>query len=321
MRRTDRLLSIMLELQEKGWMRALDLATTLEVSTRTIYRDMQALDDAGVPVKAVPGKGYSLFDDYFLPPLSFNTDEALMLLLGSTYMAEHVTGHYQTAARAAQTKLDEALPEALQDALHALRERLELQPINAFDVGAEDSLLSQVHHAITQQRSIALYAKTDGSSNGHAAAPATTVNPYGLVNQANTWYLVGFDHDRQRVQHYRMARFGHLDLLDEGFKRPASYDQIAATQPISEIMVRVHLQNDNARWQREADAFQVIDAEEQTNGVIVTLRVHREAEIIPWLLSWGRHAVILEPRSLRKHLADEISHMQAHYQEAPALLF
>lgn len=318
MRRTDRLLSIMLELQEKGWMRALDLATSLDVSTRTIYRDMQALDDAGVPVKAVPGKGYSLFDDYFLPPLSFNTDEALMLLLGTTYMSEHVSGHYRTAARAAEAKLDEALPEALQDALQSLKERLELQPINAFDVGAEDALLSQLHHAITEQRSVVLHRRAEGPTNGHAPA---TVNPYGLVHQANTWYLVGFDHGRQRVQHYQLARFGQLDVLEESFKRPSSYDQLAATQPISEILVRVHLQNDNPRWQREADAFQVVEAEEQDSGVIVTLRVHREAEIIPWLLSWGRHAIVLQPRSLRKHLADEINHMQTHYQEAPALLF
>lgn len=314
MRRTDRLLSIMLELQDKQWMRALDLAATLEVSTRTIYRDMQALDEAGVPVKAVPGKGYSLFDDYFLPPLSFNTDEALMLLLGTTYMTEHVDGHYRTAARSAQAKLDEALPETLQEVLHALRDRLELQPINAFDEGAEDALVHQLYHAISEQRAVRLHETADAETQ-------RTVNPYGLVHRANTWYLVGFDQDRQRVYQYRVARFARLDLLNAVFKRPASYDALATTPPISDVLVRVRLQNDNARWQREADAFQVVDTQEQPNGLLVTLRIHREAEIIPWLLSWGRHAVVLEPHSLRKHLADEIAHMQASYQEAPALLF
>src|SRR5229473_8102425 len=67
MNRTDRLLAIVLELQRKGQQRAEDLAVTFEVSTRTIYRDMQALSEAGVPNIAIQKKGYSLSEGYFLP--------------------------------------------------------------------------------------------------------------------------------------------------------------------------------------------------------------------------------------------------------------
>src|SRR5437588_970923 len=88
MNRTDRLLAIILELQGKGWQRAEDLAETFETSKRTIYRDIQALGEAGVPVVSLPGRGYSLMKGYFLPPLSFTTDEATMLLLGSDLMAQ-----------------------------------------------------------------------------------------------------------------------------------------------------------------------------------------------------------------------------------------
>src|SRR5215475_1446884 len=88
MNRTDRLLAIILELQGKGRQRAEDLAATFETSKRTIYRDIQALGEAGVPVVSIPGLGYSLMKGYFLPPLSFSTDEATMLILGSDLMAQ-----------------------------------------------------------------------------------------------------------------------------------------------------------------------------------------------------------------------------------------
>ena len=70
MNRTDRLLAIVLELQGKGHQRAEDLAETFETSKRTIYRDIQALGQAGVPLISTPGRGYSLMKGYFLPPLS-----------------------------------------------------------------------------------------------------------------------------------------------------------------------------------------------------------------------------------------------------------
>jgi predicted DNA-binding transcriptional regulator YafY len=101
MNRTDRLLAIMLELQAKLWQRAEDLADTFEVSKRTIYRDMLALMEPGVPVISSPGKGYALDEGYFLPLLSFTRDEAVVLLLGSDSMAQNFDAEYQHVALAA----------------------------------------------------------------------------------------------------------------------------------------------------------------------------------------------------------------------------
>src|SRR5437667_11404918 len=101
MNRTGRLLAIVLELQGKGKQRAEDLARTFETSKRTIYRDIEALCEAGVPLISIPGRGYSLMEGYFFPPLSFTTDEATMLLLGSDCMAQNFDAHYRLAAQAA----------------------------------------------------------------------------------------------------------------------------------------------------------------------------------------------------------------------------
>ena len=106
MNRTDRLLAIVLELQRKGRQRAEDLAETFETSKRTIYRDLQALGEAGVPLLAIPGQGYSLMEGYFLPPLSFSTVEATMLLMGADFIAQHFDAQYRQAAVTATAKID-----------------------------------------------------------------------------------------------------------------------------------------------------------------------------------------------------------------------
>ena len=121
MNRTDRLLAIVLELQRKGARRAEDLAATFETSKRTIYRDIQALCESGVPVVAQPGVGYSLVEGYFLPPVSFNVDEATMLLLGADSASQNFDAQYRDAAASAGRKIEAVLSEKLRGEVEYLR--------------------------------------------------------------------------------------------------------------------------------------------------------------------------------------------------------
>jgi predicted DNA-binding transcriptional regulator YafY len=84
------MLAIVLELQRKPVLRAEDLADVFEVSVRTIYRDIQALSEAGVPIAGAPGQGYSLMEGYFLPPVSFTVDEAVTLLIGTDFIGAEI---------------------------------------------------------------------------------------------------------------------------------------------------------------------------------------------------------------------------------------
>lgn len=104
MNRTDRLLAILLELQARRYTRGEDLAANFEVSVRTIYRDVVALCEAGVPVVSTPGYGYTLTPGYFLPPLMLSPDEAGTLLLGAAFVAEHVDAPYRQAVETARKR-------------------------------------------------------------------------------------------------------------------------------------------------------------------------------------------------------------------------
>ncbi|HWZ18246.1 MAG TPA: HTH domain-containing protein, partial [Ktedonobacteraceae bacterium] len=133
MNRTDRLLAIILELQGKGRQRAEDLAETFETSKRTIYRDIQALGEAGVPIVSIPGLGYSLMKGYFLPPLSFTADEATMLMLGSDLMAQSFDDQYRSAALSASCKIENVLPEKLREEVYYLQDSIRFITTDAME--------------------------------------------------------------------------------------------------------------------------------------------------------------------------------------------
>ncbi len=314
MHRTDRLLSILLELKASRWSRAADLADLFEVSTRTIYRDMQVLGEAGVPLTAVPGKGYSLNESYFLPPLPFTSDEAMLLLLGSDFMAQHFEVHYRRAARTAALKIEAVLPEELRETAAALKESIRFVPVNVFDNPSEQAALRTLRRALAASRVVRFRTSSRGSAE-------RTIEPYGLVHRADGWYLLGRDRAEACVRHFRLVSMAGLDVLDETFERPAAYR--AGTEPADEpreIVVEVLFDEAAAAWVHDTPSFFVEDRVKRPDGLLVTLRVRREAEVLPWLLGWGAHARVLAPASLRRRLAAEAEKIAAQYREEPMLL-
>jgi predicted DNA-binding transcriptional regulator YafY len=327
MNRTDRLLAIVLELQGKRSQRAEDLARTFETSKRTIYRDMLALGQAGVPLMAVPGRGYALMEGYFLPPLSFSADEAAMLLLGSEVMAQRFDAQYRGAAESAGRKIAAVLPERRADEVRALRESI-------FVGGAGAALRPEVEVALRQLRRAILEhvrvrfryhtrypaaaaerggfarAEDGGGAEGgaEARAPQTReADPYALAYLSGAWYLSAYCHLRRAIRHFRLERMESLEVLAQTFARPAVIPPVPRdlAEPGS-FTVRVRFDAAVARWVREAPSFYTTAQEECENGgLLVTLRVRRADEVVSWLLGWGQHVRVLEPDSVRQRIAAE----------------
>lgn len=111
MNKTDRLLAIVLELQIRQVVRAEDLAALFETSVRTIYRDIQAISEAGVPIIGTTGTWYSLMEGYFLPPISFTIEEAVTLLIGTDFIELRFDDDYRDRANAARRKIEATLSD------------------------------------------------------------------------------------------------------------------------------------------------------------------------------------------------------------------
>lgn len=320
MTQPDRLLGIVLHLQGRSWQRAADLADHFDVSLRTIYRDMHRLGEAGVPVVAVPGRGYRLAEGYVLPPLLFTTDEAVMLLLGSRLITEHVDEGLSRAAKAAAFKIVRALPEDIHTEAVRLEESVRFIPINVFDRPAEETSLRALRRALVERRRIQFHETAADGGTAGAAGAVHTLDPYGLVEQGGAWYVVGYSHARAGVHTFRLARMQGLTVLDEAFVRPAGYRPARGEGPASrEVTVRVLFDRHVARWVREAPLSYVVASEEVAEGLLVTLRVHRETEVLPWLLGWGAHARVLTPATLRTRLAQEAERIAAQYVSDPVI--
>ena len=312
MNKTDRLLAIVLELQGKGKQRAEDLARTFETSKRTIYRDIEALCEAGVPLISIPGRGYSLMEGYFLPPLSFTSDEATMLLLGTEFMAQNFDAQYRTAAQAAGRKIISVLPEKLREDVAYLQKSIRF--IVPEQRPAEVLMLQQVRRAIIERVTVRFsYSKRYGQ-NEQDTQTVRDADPYSLVYVSGTWHMTAFCHLRKGLRIFRLDRMEALEVLPQAFVRQPDYTVEEHQGQERNLTVRLLFDKEASRWVHESRNYFAVAEEETTEGLLLTLRIRQESEIMQWLLSWGQHVRVLEPESLRQKLVDEAKGMLQHYE-------
>jgi predicted DNA-binding transcriptional regulator YafY len=296
MNRIDRLFSILLTLQHKRRIRALDLARQFEVSKRTIYRDMSALNQMGIPIAALPGEGFELVEGYYLPPLMFTESEAIALLLGSRLLAQQAAGSLTQSADSALSKLTIALPEQVRARSEALTNIISfITPDSKFDL--DDPKLLLIQRAIQEKRVLHLqyrgYQKEDVSER--------KVEPHQLFYADGLWYLEAYCRLRKGMRDFRFSRMEQVTLLDETFHRKHKRKaQIQTT-----LMIKIRFAAKAVRWVREQQHYGYQhDESESPQGTVMVYHVNQESEIIPWILGWGTSAEVLSPKELRQSLRE-----------------
>ncbi|MCZ8519667.1 MULTISPECIES: helix-turn-helix transcriptional regulator [Paenibacillus] len=325
MNRTDRLMAIVLELQNRRCVRAEDLAARFETSVRTVYRDMQALSEAGVPVAAVPGLGYSLMEGYFLPPVTFRAEEAATLLLGSEAVLRLLGEAYREAGLSARMKLEAVLPAEVREQVESMRKGLRFWSLPQ----RSDEKLDRLYRAVLEERAVCFRYTGEArrQREGAVSGPGELreVEPYGLVHAQGVWHLVGHCLLRGERRLFRLDRMAELEETERAFRRPADFDLHAYT-PSDErpVRIRVRLVGDAAlRYARNTPYFYVTRAEEDPEmegGLLLTLQVRYELEALPWLLGWGAEAEVLELASLRGRMAAEAEKLHKLYGTPVELL-
>lgn len=209
MRRADRLFQIVLLLGRRRAVTARELAEALEVSERTIYRDIADLSLSGVPVAGEAGVGYLMRGGYQLPPLMFDADELAALALGSRMVQGWSDAELGRAAERALLKIEAALPAAL-------KPRLERQALLVPDFHVPPAMvapLGLLRRAIGGSCKVAFaYTRADG------AASRRTVWPLGLFFWGETWTLGAWCELRGEYRSFRLDRMANLAVLDARFQ-------------------------------------------------------------------------------------------------------
>ncbi len=217
--RADRLLSILLLLQTRRRMTTRELSERLEVSARTIHRDMDALSSAGVPVFGKPGQGggWELLEPYRTDLTGLSTDESQTMFLDALPQPLAELG-LVPAARAARIKLLAALPQGSRDTVELARQRLYIDPSGWRDrATAEPDHLTTIQDAVWSERVIQItYRRADGT------VVERVVSPLGLVAKGRSWYVVGAVDEGYRT--YRISRVLDVRTEDEPVVRPEGFD-------------------------------------------------------------------------------------------------
>ena len=322
MSHTDRLLAIVLELQAHRWRRAEDLARTLETSKRTIYRDLVALGQAGVPIISTPGRGYALMEGYFLPPVSFTADEATILSLGADVMVQSFDTQYRAVAQSAASKITAILPERLRGEVETLRERIHVGSDGTALQPEVAATLRTLRGAVISCQRVCFRYHTRYPRQSERASDTLLwreADPYALLRIRGAWYLSAYCHMRKDQRVFRLERIESLVVLDQTFARPGSlHPRPRRPGEGLPIEARVQFDAEAARWVREAPSFFAVAHEETASGgLLVTLRLRQEDDIVQWVLGWGRHAHVLSPESLRQRIAEEAAAMLRLYAREP----
>jgi predicted DNA-binding transcriptional regulator YafY len=299
--RIDRMLAIVLELQAHKQQRAEDLAATFEVSKRSIYRDVMALAESGVPIVSIPGQGYSLAEGYFLPPLTFNTDEAIMLLLGADVVAQHFDAQYRGAAQSARRKIVTVLPESLRGDVDDLEKSIQFI---TFDEPSAPESLPLLRRAIIQRRTVRFRYHTRYRDDQSSVSPRDA-DPYALIHVGGAWMLIAYCHVRRENRHFRLDRMENVTLLNRVFTRPSDFKIQRSNDDDRTVMVRVLFDRETMPRIKESPSSYEVSQEEHADGLLVTLAVRQPADVLNWLLSWGSHVRVLEPESLADMITRE----------------
>ncbi len=323
--RASRLLSMLMLLQVRGRVTALELSRELEVSVRTVYRDIDSLSAAGVPIYAErgPAGGYQLMDGYRTRVTGLTPAEAGSLFLAGAPGPAAELGLGEVLA-AAQLKLLASLPDDLRHQAERIGARFHLDTPGWFQESERPEFLPAVATAVWEERPIRIrYQRWQGEVTRQ-------VDPVGLVRKGNSWYMVARADKQFRT--YRLIRILELETIDGHFARPNDFDladywaeaQASFQERVhsAEAVVRLspvaveHLEFTVDAYAREK-ALATASPPDADGWVIATLPIE-SIGVARWeLMRFGAEAEVLEPLELRAAIAEHATKMTQRYGSGP----
>lgn len=212
MNRIDRLFGILVRLQSRKYVTAEQLSEQFAISIRTVYRDIRALSEQGIPISFEPNKGYFIVQGYFLPPIAFNSDEANALLLMERFLNgfadQSILQHYTSALNKVKTVLRSAQKEKLESLNDMIKLQLPERLKNDF------SYLSQLQNAISSKSIVEINYR-----NNKAETSRREIEPIGLIFYAFSWHIIAWCYLRNEYRDFKVSQIISLNPTGLPFKK------------------------------------------------------------------------------------------------------
>jgi predicted DNA-binding transcriptional regulator YafY len=301
MNRTDRLVAMVMQLQGRRLVRAEDLARHFAISVRTVYRDVAALGEAGVPIAGEAGVGYSLVRGYHLPPVMLTSDEAAALFVGAELVRQFADASLSAPMTAVLDKLRAVLPRDRQDHVERLARQTVIvgRPAGGAEDRAAQPWLLAVQRGVAQGKVLRLSYRTRSRGDD----TRRDVEPLGVVFYNGAWYLVAWCRLRRDIRHFRVDRVQELEMLPECFSPRPDFSLRRHLEENVErtatLAVRVWFADGaQARARRESHAT-LVEERRRDGGAEFSLYVWSLEWMAQWLLSFGGEAEAIDPPGLR----------------------
>jgi len=313
--RADRLLSILLLLQNQRRLTARELSERLEVSERTILRDMDALSRSGVPVVAERGAGggWSLLDGYQTRLTGLNAAEIQSLFLARPPSLLADLG-IKGQTEAALIKLKASLPEAAREQAERAQQRILIDTRGWRDPAESIASLPVLLAALWRERRVRFAYRKEPGEGGERVG-----DPLGMVAKGSVWYLVAAITGEPRT--YRVSRISEVSILDDAAARPAPFD-LAAYWERSAAEFREKLPRFYASFLASSAAMRWVRyrgwrvEEERPEGDLVRIRMRFdiEEEAVQFALSLGGEVEAVDPSELRAKVAERARKVVERYE-------
>lgn len=317
MNRIDRLTAILIHLQTKRVVKAEEIADRFGMSQRTVYRDVKALMEAGVPIGSEAGKGYFIVDGFHLPPVMFTQDEANSMMLAGKLVEKIADKSVRIAFDSALYKIKSVLNDTDKDSLETLDSNMEVYFRGRKD-GQDESFpnhfMTEIQRAVAQKRVVKIdYCSSSGEVSSRLVEPA------GIFYYSLAWHLIGWCRLRNGYRDFRADRIKNLVTTDEKFEG-------RSTVSLKEYFQAMYHSNQNL-----VQAVVVFDKKvlkERTLSSTTTQtdlgdRIRAEFMmdsvdfIARWLLMYGSGVEVESPDILRERVAQLSEELFLHHSRLP----
>jgi predicted DNA-binding transcriptional regulator YafY len=316
MNRFDRITAILIQLQSRKIVKAQDLADRFEISLRTVYRDMNTLAEAGVPIIGEAGIGYSIMEGYRLPPVMFTKEEARTFITAEKLMEKFTDPSTKSHYQSAMFKVKSVLKSAEKNLVEDMEQHIEIRQKYSLFNPTLSNTLETILKSVAEKK----VAKIKYSAFASEEQTNRLIEPVGIFHENNFWYVVAYCLLRSSYRNFRTDRIDHIELTDTIFSQKHAslkeyLDHTPRYENLEKVIIRV-----------EKQILPYIQNQKYYYGFISERKLGDKFELTfltasldgfsRWYMMFAEYAEIVQPASLVDLLKKQICTLSKHLENS-----
>lgn len=307
MNRLERISAILVKLQSRPVVTAREIAAQFGVSLRTIYRDIRALEESGIPVSGEAGTGYSLVDGFKLPPLMFTTEEAISFLMAEKLIGHQTDDDTSDIFCSGMDKVRAVLKSAEKEILHNFDKHIRIVPESNIPAPKSTNVLQPLLKSIMGKCEVTIQYK---AGYNHETTHRT-IEPLGIFYMYHCWYLLAWCRLRHDYRTFHLHRIQRISPGEGSFQKEhpdldVLIERVSRQDKEYPVKIRIHREALRAIGPSKY-MYGFVEEEEKGEYFIQHYNIHSFEYFARWYLSFADRAEILEPEKLKETVRHLIS--------------